>query len=208
MRLFFLVLISSSLILFGCGKTMVTHYDKDGRITHTEEIAGEYISHTRARVDFKKSDSDRIIGQAGRISEVAKRVTETELPESTKAVLLDDSLEAIASLRPQEYAEGAPMTITEGVTKVFKTLANGTVLWFAISEAGDVLEAGLNNAKSDVHNGNHYEGDYVQATAQSNGEGSSSIDIDQSLTEETMLTTTVQRDVQNVMPDNSNPNWR
>lgn len=172
-------------------KSVITFYDDKGNITKTVESSGsDYDSHTDSRVNFKAEDTKKVKGQADALARVAGAIPE-ELPESTKALLLDDIAEAIAALESQDYGELPPMTWVEGIAKISKTLVDGTVLWFTISTAGDVLEAGIDSAGTKTSSVNNS----TNIGASSDNGSSTSINIDRS------NTTDVSTDIHNQLGD-------
>lgn len=175
-------IVVAGLLTIGCANTStITTYYEDGVTPKsvTEMSASDYDSHTRARVEFKKADSERMTDQANGIrvmSQGNESYTKTE-----NLLLTVIGINAIGDLEPQEYGERAPMTTTEAITELGGKVVTGTIIGLGIKTLGDVAEAGIHGAgdgdKSTGKTTIHAEADN-QSTTEVSVDNSRTIDIE------------------------------
>jgi len=196
MKFLMAVLLAATLTLGCTNKTITTFYDELGNPIQTIETVGsDYDSHTKARVAFKDSDTERITAQSNGLSQLAAIRPEdsTKTEQYLFAVII---AEKISDLVTQEYNEDAPMTTTELVDSLGGKIVDGTVIVGGISLAVDLFESLVDKVGERVQNGDIHTGDKI-TVSQENNEGSTggAVTIDKSKTEthETVVTTTIDR---------------
>jgi hypothetical protein len=99
-KVFSLVMVSLLVVLPGCTSLMGP---------------SDYDSHTKARVEFKKSDDTRMVAQSNAIATLANKGSESKEAEAYKNAL---AMISVALLKNQDYNEQAPMTWTQVGAKV------------------------------------------------------------------------------------------